>query len=241
MDCRTPATNRPSNRRSKLLLFDVDGTLLKSHGGALRAMTRAARRLFGPTFSLDEVDRNGRLDPNIIAAALKLHGLEATPKQLDAFRTNYIEELRTELRLFWLLPGAIELLEQLRAVEDVVLGLVTGNYAEVARIKLLAVGIDPAWFVANGFGDQAATRSELVRRAIQSAASLVERSIQRRDVIIIGDTPRDVDCAKANGCACVAVATGNYGVEVLAATEADVVLRDLTTPAPLWAMLDNPD
>ena len=210
-----PSTTPRSIPRRKLLLLDVDGTLLRSYGGGLRAMTRAARRLFGPTFRLEEVDRNGRLDREIIGMALELNGVRATPQQLDAFRDSYIEGLRTEVKSTRILPGVRELLAGLRATEGVLLGCVTGNYAEAARIKLDAVRIAFDWFVANGFGDQAATRSALVRLAVDRGASLAGQPIPGRDVIVIGDTPRDVDAAKANGCACLAVATGNYTVEVL--------------------------
>jgi phosphoglycolate phosphatase-like HAD superfamily hydrolase len=230
-------------------LFDVDGTLLKSHGGSLRAMTTAARRLFGPTFRLDEVDRNGCLDPDIIAAALALNGARATADQLEAFRESYLQELRAEVGSSRILPGVAELLTELRAIEGVLLGLVTGNYTEAARIKLEAVRIDPDWFVANGFGEQAPTRSELVRLAIETAATLpirrgigdlppmAGRPIAGRDVIVVGDTPRDVEAARANGCRCLAVATGMRTMEVLQSAGADVVVADLTDPAPLWAML----
>jgi len=238
MNSRSLASNRPSIRGPKLLLFDIDGTMLRSHGGALKAMTRAARRLFGPTFSLEEVDRNGQLDPKIIGIALDLNGVRATPEQLLAFRDFYIEELRAELGLTRILPGVLDLLTRLRAIEGVLLGLVTGNYAGVARIKLPAVGIDPSWFVANGFGDEGSTRSELVRRAMDAAASLVGRPIHGSDVIVVGDTPRDVECAKANGCACLGVATGNFTRQELEAAGADAVVPDLTDPANLWAMLE---
>ncbi|HUT93025.1 MAG TPA: HAD hydrolase-like protein [Thermoguttaceae bacterium] len=241
MPTRPPDSARPSAARTKLLLFDVDGTLLLSGGGSLRAMTTAARRWFGPTFSLEEVDRNGRLDPHIIGAALELNGVRATDEQLESFRESYLQELRTEVGSSRILPGVGELLAELRAAEGVLLGLVTGNYAEAARIKLEGVRIDPAWFVVGGFGEQAATRSRLVGLAIETAASLVGRPIPGRDVIVIGDTPRDVESADDAGCRSLAVATGNYPPNVLEAAGADVVLPDLTNPAPLWAMLEDRD
>lgn len=222
---------------AKLLLFDIDGTLLLSKGGALRAMTRAARGLFGAGFSLEEVDRNGQLDPKIIGMALDLNGVTATAAELEAFREAYAGELEAELDTMRVLPGAVELLARLRATDGVVLGLVTGNYGEVARMKLPAVGIDPGWFVANGFGDEAPARGELVRLAMDRAAAFVGRPMGGGDTIVIGDTPRDVGCARANGCACLAVATGNFAREDLEAAGADVVVADLTDPGPLWAML----
>ncbi len=231
---------RRADGRTKLLLFDVDGTMLRSHGGALRAMTTAARRWFGPDFSLEAVDRNGQLDPDILRMALELNGVRASAEQLAAFRETYLEALRGEVGATRILPGVADLLTRLRAADDVLLGLVTGNYAEAARIKIEAVGIDPAWFVANGFGEQAPTRAELVGLAMEAADVLASRPIRAHDVIVIGDTPRDVEAARANGCRCLGVATGNYTWEVLVAAEADVVLADLTEPAPLWAMLDEP-
>ena len=222
---------------AKLLLFDIDGTLLLSRGGALRAMTRAARPLFGDRFSLEEVDRNGQLDPKIIAMALEWNGVRATPQELEAFREAYLVELEGELDTMRALPGAVELLARLRRTGGVVLGVVTGNYAGAARMKLPVVGIDPAWFVANGFGDEAPTRGELVRLAMERAASVAGRPLDGGDVIVIGDTPRDVACARANGCASLAVATGNFTTEALEAAGADAVVPDLTNPEPLWAML----
>jgi phosphoglycolate phosphatase len=240
MNSPDPWPSRPAARRPKLLLFDVDGTLLRSYGGALRAMTRAARRLFGPTFDLEAVDRNGRLDPEILGMALDLNGVQATPQERDDFRRLYLEEFRTEVKSTRILPGVRPLLDLLRATEGLLLGCVTGNYAEAARIKLQTVGIDPDWFVANGFGEQAATRVELVRLAIDTAASLAGGPIAAGQVIVVGDTPRDVQGARANGCRSVAVATGNYPADVLWASGADVVLPHLIEPAPLWAMLDDP-
>jgi phosphoglycolate phosphatase-like HAD superfamily hydrolase len=202
-------------------------------------MTRAARRLFGPTFSLEQVDRNGRLDPEIIATALELNGVQATEDQLCTFRDWYIDELRREGEATRPLPGVRQLLAELRVTDGVLLGSVSGNYAEAARIKLQAAGLDPDWFVANGFGGQADTRRRLVRLAMDRAAGLLARPIPGRHVIVIGDTPRDVDSAKANDCTSLAVATGNYSVEQLAAAGADAVLADLAKPAPLWAMLEK--
>lgn len=240
MASRPGSTTPRSTAGLSLLLFDVDGTLVRSYGGSLRAMTTAARRLFGPSFSLEEVDRNGQLDPDIVAAALALNGVQATSQQLDVFRQSCVEELRAEAAATQSLPGARELLDQLRRTPGVLLGLVTGNYPEAARLKIEAAGIDPACFVVQGFGDQAATRSELVRLAMDRAALLAGRPIPSGDVIVIGDTPRDVDSAKANGCKCLAVATGNYPVDVLRSAGANAVLADLSDPAPLWAMLGKP-
>lgn len=231
--------NRPLLRSPKLLLFDIDGTLLLSNGGGVRAMSQAACRVFCPDFSLAMIDFNGRLDPEIVAEALAANRAEATNEQLEAFRQHYFDLLRTELHAAKTLPGIPELLDALRRTGSVVLGLVTGNYTESARLKLEAVGIDPDWFVVHGCGELAETRPALVRWAIDAASALLGQAVAPADTIVLGDTPRDVLCAKANDCLCVAVATGHYSVEVLRTTAADLVLPDFRDPAPLWTLLNG--
>lgn len=226
------------SRTPKLLLFDIDGTLMLSHGGGIRAMTAAACRVFRPAFSMEAIDCNGRLDPDIVLEALTHNGVEgSTPEQVAAFRRHYFELLPAELHSARALPGVLELLDRLRQTEEVLLGLVTGNYQESGRIKLASVGIDPQWFLINGFAECAETRPGIVRWAMDQGSALVGRPLDALETIVIGDTPRDVACAKANGCLAVAVATGNYDIDLLRATEADLVLPDFTDSAPLWQML----
>ncbi|NUQ64735.1 MAG: HAD family hydrolase [Pirellulales bacterium] len=227
-------------RPLKLLLFDIDGTLMLSYGGGLRAMTEAACRVFCPGFSLATIDFNGRLDPEIVVEALATNGVEATHAQLEAFRQHYFRRLPSELSSARALPGVLDLLARLRKTEGVVLGLVTGNYTDSARLKLRAVGIDPDWFVIHGCGEVAETRPALVRWAMDAASDLAGRAVRPADTIVLGDTPRDVDCAKANGCLAVAVATGQFSVDILRCTAADLVLSDFRDPAVLLEMLDWP-
>ncbi len=233
-----PCHVKPSNNYSaKLLLFDIDGTLLKTHGAALRALNRAARRLFGEEFDIQAVDRNGRLDPDIFAAGLRHHGIEVSQDNLDRLAQEYLAELPREMHTVRALPGAVELVEQLRPVPHVTMGLVTGNLTEAAQIKLGAVDIAWDWFVANGFGEQEPTRAALVQRAWRVAETRLARSMPAERVIVIGDTPRDVECARANGCFMYAVASGNYTIEELADAGADIVMPDLTNPEPLWQLV----
>ena len=224
-------------RPLKLLLFDIDGTLMLARGGGARAMTAAGCRAFCPDFSLAEIDFNGRLDPEIVLEALARNRVEATAQQLELFRQHYCELLSRELHSAWALPGVLDLLATLRQREGVILGLVTGNYTDSSRLKLQAVGIDPAWFVIHGCGEIAQTRPALVRWAMDSASLLTGSTIRSADTIVLGDTPRDVACAKANGCRCVAVATGHFSVEELRTTAADLVMPDFRDPAELLAML----
>ena len=126
------------------------------------------------------------------------------------------------------LPGVAAALAALGADDTATLGLVTGNYARAAPLKLHAAGINPAQFVVGAFGGDAPTRAGLVRLAMRRWDARGGKP-DPRHVVVIGDTPRDVDCAKQNGCRSIAVATGNHTTDQLAATGADAVLPDLTT------------
>lgn len=224
----------------KLVLFDIDGTLLLGQGAGARAMERAGRGLHGESFSLSGIDFGGALDPWIYAQAVAAAAVAAAEHAHDLFHEAYLIELARELARPEgkpaLLPGVTQALERLGAHTAVTLGLVTGNYTRAAAMKLRAVGIDPEQFHVGAFGDDAPTRPELVRLALERWAARGAKA-SGDAVVVIGDTPRDVDCAQRNGCRCVAVATGRHSAEALAAAGADVVLRDLTDLAPVLELL----
>ncbi len=220
----------------KLLLFDIDGTLLIGHGAGSRAMTRAGKAVCGEAFSLRGVLISGGLDPLIYAGAARNMGLEDPERLHDAFRERYLLELQAELaaaeRKPQALPGVRALLSLLAARSDVVIGLVTGNYRRAAPIKLQSVGLRHEAFALGAFGDEAPTRAGLVRLALGRSP----RRIPPEDAIVIGDTPRDVECARANGCACLAVATGGHSMDELRAAGASRVVADLSDPDALLQM-----
>jgi phosphoglycolate phosphatase len=236
MNRRTKMTSQPN--RPKLLLFDIDGTLVNTHGGSLRAMTAAAEQTFGVPFDLKKVNRLGQLDPQIIAEALQQNQIEAADAQVDLFINRYFEILPDEMHTSQVLPGVFDLLRKLRVADKTVLGLVSGNFSQSARIKLLGVGIDPQWFVANAFGGDGRTRADLVRHAIAHAAQLLDARLPPQDVIVIGDTPHDVASAQANGCRSVAVSSGWVTAATLGESKPDVLLDDLTDHRPIWDMLE---
>ncbi|HXU04458.1 MAG TPA: HAD family hydrolase [Polyangia bacterium] len=215
----------------RLLLFDIDGTLLRAHGIGARAMERAGRRVLGAAFTLDGIDFGGALDPWIFREAATRLGHDDPSEFHAAFRDEYLVELPLELARAEtppeILPGVAAALATIGGDATATLGLVTGNYARAVPLKLRAVGIDPAQFVIGAFGDDAPTRPELVRLAIDRWRAQGAHPDPDR-VVVIGDTPRDVDCARKNGCRSVAVATGWHAVSTLDAAGADVVIRDLT-------------
>jgi phosphoglycolate phosphatase len=215
----------------RLVLFDIDGTLLRAQGLGLVVMERVGRRLLGPTFTLEGIDFGGALDPWIFREAAGRLGHDDSSHLHPEFRDAYLAELARELdegeRRPILLPGVLAALAAFRDDPIATLGLVTGNYGRAVPLKLRAAGIDPAQFVVGAFGDDAPTRPDLVRLAMEQWRARGADPDPRR-VVVIGDTPRDIDCAKKNGCRSIAVATGWHTVEQLEAGGADLVLRDLT-------------
>ena len=230
-----------------LLLFDIDGTLLRTSGAGMRAMENVGRRLFGPKFTFAGVAAAGNLDPIIFATAARTHGLKNHDEHHERFRQAYLDELEEELRRAGpevrAMPGVIDvvksLVERQKNRGDVVVGLLSGNYAQAAPIKLLAVGLDPEWFSLSVFGDDGATREDLVAEGFRRYARQFGSRPQPQRVIVIGDTPRDIACAKAHHCRVLAVATGPFDGATLRAAGADEVAADLSDPAVLWQMIGD--
>jgi phosphoglycolate phosphatase len=224
----------------RLVLFDIDGTLIHGHGIGGRCMERAGRGLLGPEFTLSGIDFGGALDPWIFRQAAERLGHTEVSRIHPEFHERYLVELADDIargeRLPEMLPGVAEALTVLGADPTLTLGLVTGNYTRAAPLKLRAAGIDPAQFVLGAFGEEAPTRPDLVKLAMERWSAR-GADADPRHVVVIGDTPRDVDCAKKNGCRAVAVATGWHTLEQLEATDADVVARDLTAIGDLLRSL----
>jgi phosphoglycolate phosphatase len=228
-------------RPRALLLFDIDGTILLTGGAGMRCMVRAGREVFGPSMSWEGIELSGGLDPLLVAEAAARSGLPFCERSHGDFRTRYLDLLPGELRAAGaqvrILPGVREVIDALRGRADAVLGLLTGNYPEGATCKLAAVGIDPSWFPVTAFGDEAPSRPALVAVALGKLAAREGRAPDPGRVIVIGDSPRDVDAALRNGCRAFAVATGKYGMEELLAAGAHRVVRDLSDPSPLLELL----
>jgi phosphoglycolate phosphatase len=202
------------------------------------AMERAGRRVLGPSFSLEGIDFGGALDPWIFREAASRMGRSDAHEHHDAFHEAYLVELALGLesgQVPSIIPGVDVALRGLAERAHVTLGLVTGNYAKAAPMKLRAAGLDPSQFVLGAFGDVGPTRPDLVRLAIVRWA-LRGAEPDRRRVVVIGDTPRDVDCAQKNGCRSIAVATGRHTFAQLLATDADRVVHDLVD---LCALLEQ--
>lgn len=215
-----------------LVLFDIDGTLLHAKGAGVGGFVQAGRSMFGEDFSLDGIPVGGQLDPLILHKALERLGMDPHEVNLRAFRDHYRSCLADLFdsgeRTSNALPGVHELLHELGNCEQIDLGLLTGNLAETAELKLLAAGISMDHFLVAAWGDEGDARSDLPPVALERWMNHhgIEREFEHS--IIIGDTIHDVHCGKANGCRVLAVCTGGIDRSVLIEAGADLVVDDLS-------------
>ncbi|MBM4113588.1 MAG: hypothetical protein FJ253_09510 [Phycisphaerae bacterium] len=227
-----------------LLLFDIDGTLLRTQGVGVAAMAEALRELHdGREFSFEGVEIAGRLDTLIWRDVMSRHGLEASAELHDRFRCAYARHLERRLAespgVARLMPGVPALLRALRADSRRHLGLVTGNYGETGRLKIRASGLDPDQFTINAFADDGPDRRSLPGVALRRFRETHGRDASASTTVVIGDTPHDVDCARASGCLAVAVATGDFDRGELEEHRPDLVLDDLADTAAFLRWLES--
>jgi phosphoglycolate phosphatase-like HAD superfamily hydrolase len=214
-----------------IVLFDVDGTLIRSGGAGVRAMNAAFQRLYGVTGVMGGVTLAGRTDRAIVGDVLRSIGVEATPAEVARVRAAYIDDLRVEIERPVAEPGAVlpgveALLDAIGTLAHIRVGLLTGNFELGAAVKL---GHFDLWrrFAFGAFGDDHVDRRALVPVARAAATRAGVPAPPSCRVVVIGDTPLDVDCARAHGARAVAVATGPYDRSLLAAAGADLVLDTL--------------
>ncbi len=215
----------------KLILFDIDGTLLTSGGAGERALRRGFRALFGIDDDLTKTEIAGRTDSGIARQMLAAHGLPETSENLTAFFDSYLHFLKEELPTSpgRLLPGILPLLEALQQRSDIVLGLLTGNLARGAEIKLTHYGV---WhyFEFGAYADDHHDRNQLGQFARQRAREKHGIEFPPERIFVIGDTPHDITCARAIKAKAVAIATGKFTVAELGALGPDFLFADLGDP-----------
>ncbi len=216
-----------------LVLFDIDGTLLLSGGAGRRAISAAMAAHVGDLSRLRGVRFDGKTDPQIVVELLEAAGDPAPgdPARIAQVLADYLVALERDLAVqghrLRVMPGIPALLDALDASDGVVVGLLTGNVARGAELKLRAAGVDPARFRVGAFGSDHADRGRLPPIAARRAEALFGRVPTGAEVVIVGDTPADVACAGSIGARTVAVATGGYTTAELTATGADAVFADL--------------
>jgi phosphoglycolate phosphatase len=224
---------------TKVILFDIDGTLVLTGGAGARAMTRAFEDLFAVPDAFRGIPMPGRTDRWILSDAAAAHRIPAA--ELSRFHDVYIAHLARELDRpgprKGVMPGVRALLEQLATRADVYLALLSGNYEDAARLKLQYFDLW-RYFRCGAFGDDAPDRNGLLRKALAAVSACGGPDASPAHTVVVGDTPLDVECASASGARSIAVATGGYDVEALRAAGADVVFENLSdTEAVLKALL----
>lgn len=230
-----------------LILFDIDGTLLRTQRAGVRAVGDAGRELFGTEFKEDLIDYAGGLDPVLFRNVLKAHGLPYETAHIDELRAAYRRHLERRLNdspVAIALPGVPELLDALTPHEHITLGLLTGNFPETGALKLTAAGIDVERFDVRVWGcdspHEEAIREHLPPVAVDRYHDLHGVRLDYARVTIIGDTLHDVRCAKAHGCRALAVATGGHERAQLDASDADLVAEDLSDTQTILEWLVRP-
>jgi phosphoglycolate phosphatase len=223
----------------KLLLFDIDGTLMKAGGASFEAMDQAVEERLGIRRATEGIVPHGKTDPLILREMLRNIGVSPTaassllPRLVEDYERLLAERMPTAPAR--LLPGVRELLDALSSQPGLLLGLLTGNFEKTARIKLARFDLN-RYFPFGAFGSDYAHRVALPAIAVTRAEALVGTPIALgRHVYVIGDTPRDVECALANGATAVAVATGASPTDDLRRAGAHAVFEDFSDTVEVLA------
>lgn len=211
-----------------LWLFDIDGTLVDTGGAGMRALQEAAVECFGGTGP--DLDLAGSTDLGVLGGILDHFGLPHGPDRTSTFFETYLRRLEWNLAHGGfpgrVLPGVVDLLEDLACSPEITVGLLTGNIASGAAAKMRHFGLD-RHFPFGAYGCDHADRNLLGPVALERAARHSGRSFSPVETVVIGDTPKDIACAQAMGASCVAVATGRFTVEELHHAGADRVVATL--------------
>lgn len=215
----------------RLLLFDVDGTLLRANGTGRIMLAESMRRVYGTAGAIDTYEFGGRTDRRMVRDLLTREGwtIEAIEERLPEL---YAEMIRQGEQLFntgqvSACPGVPELLARLHGRPDAVLGLLTGNIEPTARLKIRAARLDPDQFRVGAFGSDSVERNDLLPIVWRRANELTGHAFAGIDTVIIGDTPADIQCAQSGAVRSVAVSTGWSSKDSLRQCEPDHLLDDL--------------
>jgi phosphoglycolate phosphatase-like HAD superfamily hydrolase len=227
-------TDRQKVQRPHTVLFDVDGCLISTGGAGASAWRRAFETLYGVPADIGQSSEAGMTDPEVgqltFASAL---GREPTERELSRLLGTYLGALADEIARspgYRVMPGVEALLPRL-VDGGVLLGIVSGALEAAAHMKLARGGLN-RFFSFGGYGSDSRNRGELTRRAIDRAGQIHGHTLDSRGVLVVGDTPRDVEAAHAAGAVAVGVATGKYTIEELRAAGADYALATLESPLP---------
>jgi phosphoglycolate phosphatase len=213
----------------RLVLFDIDGTLVRTGGAGVRAFGRTFETVFGLANGTERLKFAGRTDTSLVREFLRLHGIDAGPEHFRRFFDTYafwLEQFLHE-REGGVCAGVREFIAGLRALPaPPLLGLLTGNVRLGAELKLRRYGL---WdeFETGAFADDHEDRRQIAALARDRGGRLLGTALPGEEILVVGDTPHDAACARAIGARCLAVATGGSTLEELRACEPAWVVPDL--------------
>jgi len=221
----------------RLILFDIDGTLIDSGGAGVRSLNLAMKELFSLDNAFQGISMAGKTDAQIIREGLMKYDL-FLDGGVKAVIDSYLKCLKREIQndRKHVKPGIYEVLDELKDIRDTGLGLLTGNLEAGARIKLEPFMLNQ-YFSTGAFGSDDEDRNKLLPIAVRRFEKLFQKKIEIDSCIIVGDTPRDVECAHTYGAICFAVATGPYSYDDLAEAGADYIVHDLSEDKTLLNFL----
>jgi len=225
-----------------VVLFDVDGTLVRTGGAGTRALRRAFASVHDAPDAPGAIDVRGNTDGSIVADALASIGVEPTEPAVDAILDAYLEALADEVANspgYEVLAGVREILESLDGTDGFAIGLGTGNVMRGAAIKLARGGLD-RFFDFGGYGCDSSHRPSLVRAGAERGASMLGVGLDACRVVVIGDTPKDIHAAREIGADVVAVATGGHSLDELLAFEPTLAVETLEDERVRGVILKNP-
>ena len=213
-----------------LVLFDVDGTLLRSRGVGLKSMQEAIRIIHGAEVDPSRLQTGGRLDHHLFRELLELGDLPADPVAVGRLQDVYIDRMRHHFRNdTWSnsLQGAHELVRRVHEDDTLCSAVLTGNIEETCRLKLVDAGFEEDWFEFGVYGDEGTHRRELPAIGLDRYRRARGEELSPERAVIIGDTPHDVDCALHCGCRVIGVSTGMTSRETLEESGAGLVVDSL--------------
>ena len=230
-------------KTKRVLLFDIDGTLLDPAREGSTCLRRALEDVYGLTGPIDHYSMAGKTDWKIITDLMEMAGLdgrtiEASLPAAFAAYARHVEAAAPTFKM-QVLPGVIELLTQLAGHPEFILGLVTGNVRETAPHKLRAVGLDPGWFTFGAFGSEHVDRNHLPALALYRLEQQLGLPVPPEKALVIGDTPYDIACARHVGLKVLSVATGPYSCQDLADHKPDYLIDDLVDTQAVMAILSG--